>query len=65
MSLVSSAKDDTLASVVSLSISLMKIRKRMGPSTVPCGTPLLTLELLDLEPSAVTMKDRFVKKFQP
>ena len=34
--------------------SLMCIRKSSGPSTVPCGTPDVTGELVDWEPSSTT-----------
>ena len=45
--LVSSAKREILAEI-SLSISFMRIRNKRGPSTLPCGTPLVTLDEDDL-----------------
>ena len=51
--LVSSAKKGRKESPSTLwSISLIRIRKRIGPKTVHCGTPLLTVENLDLIPFA-------------
>jgi hypothetical protein len=33
----------------------MQIRKRIGPSTVPCGTPDVTGTVLDVTPSITTV----------
>ena len=42
--LVSSAKEVTVACCTSVSMSLVIIRNRRGPSTEPCGTPLVTVD---------------------
>ena len=49
--LVSSAKKRTVDDPVVFSRSLMKIMKRTGPRTVPCGTQLMTGLGLEFSPS--------------
>ena len=46
----SSAKILILEFLTASTMSLIKIMKRRGPSTVPCGTPLITRTGLDLDP---------------
>ena len=60
--LVSSANDDTLQWCVPLSISDIWTRNRMGPSTEPCGTPLVTSDSLEKHPSTGTVCLRFERK---
>ena len=45
---------------MTLPISLIYERNIKGPSTVPCGTPDVTLAVLDLSPSMVTCCSRCV-----
>ena len=47
---------------VFLVISLMKIRKRSGPNTVPWGTSDVTSDLEECFPSSTTSCFRFVRK---
>ena len=42
--------------------SLMNYRKRSGPSTVPLGTPLLTVAFSDVAPSTMTCCVRPARK---
>ena len=45
-------KCDTSLSIPSL-MSFIRIRNRIGRSTVPCGTPLLTSDSFDFTPLAI------------
>ena len=49
---------------MSLLISASIIKKRSGPKTVPCGTPLSTGESLLIAPGSLTKFDRLVRKFK-
>ncbi len=59
--LVSSANDVILLDML-LVMSVNNIMKRMGPSTVPCGTLLITGDCSDVAPFAVTVCVRPFKK---
>ena len=60
--LVSSAKHLTMECIMQFSMSLMNIRKRMGPRTVPWGTPLMMVARRDKWPSTTTACFRFDRK---
>ena len=60
--LVSSAKHLTMECIMQFSMSLMNIRKRMGPRTVPWGTPLMMAARRDKWPSTTTACFRFDRK---
>ena len=49
---MSSANIDAVLLIL-LSMSLMRIKNKMGPRTVPWGTPLMTEDFIDLTPFAI------------
>ena len=51
-----SSANRRILDVMSLPISLIYKRNIKGPSTVPCGTPDVTLAVLDLSPSMHSQK---------
>ena len=58
---VSSAKHRSVESLTHCVISLMNSKNKMGPSTVPCGTPLIMVALSDLLPLTTTCCVRWTR----